>query len=422
MQPAKILVELRRVLSPADAPFVLAAITEDKLVWESLQHQDFLDSVLSDESAIASSWSPANLALRPLGSRVSFAELTAEHIPGIEVSLRKQSLELWDATLRAARPVTSLTDAGILALALRERRRKTHSWRGFLEELVAIPAKSPAELVEVWKTPLACLYGMVPDKWDLLESLLPQDSMHPSIEWISHMILSEPIDPETQTKVFHDLMSQLVVEYQVEWLRYLAGKGRFALAAGIADRLLTTGKEFLNGLETPFNPDHAEWVAVSRKVLDHQLAATLYQISGRPLQAGIHLDKTRHLLQHWLVGSTLQMVNVIDHEGKANQAVYEECADLMAQLPVSDKLKNEALFLGGNEVVNKRLLAAASDSSSPVARLVQMDAKSVLADHGNTQENARNAAREWLAQIKNDPTLIKGQFVFDWRSEEHTSE
>ena len=414
MQPAKILVELRRVLSPTDAPFVLAALSEDELVWKSLQQSEFLESVLSEESCIASSWSPANLALRPLGSRVSFTELTAEHIPGIEVTLRKQALELLENTLRSGEPVDSLSQAGLLALALRERRRKTNAWNGFLGELLATPAKNQNGLVETWKTPLACLYGIIPDQWDFLESLLPQESMHPSIDWISHIILSDPIDPEAQTRLFHDLMSQLVVEYQVEWLRYLIGLGRFALAAGIADELLITGKEFLNGLEADFSPDHAEWVAVSRKVLEYQLAATLYQVSGRPLQAGIYLDKTRSLLQHWLVGSSLQMANVIDPEGKLNEAVYEECADLLVKLPVSEQLKNEALFLGGNAVLNKQLLGLSESSDSPLARLINLGAKSVSLDSRDSQIQNQKIIRDWLSRLDHDPNVIKGQFVFDW--------
>lgn len=413
MQPAKILVELRRVLPPADAPFVLAALSEDNLVWKSLQDQEFLNSILSEESCIASSWSPASIALRPLGSRVSFTELTAEHIPGIEVSLRKQSLELLENTLRSGQPPNTLTQAGLLALGMRERRRKTNSWQGFLSELMSVPANTRSDLVEVWKTPLACLYGIIPDKWDLLESLLPQESMHPSIEWISHIILSNPIDPEAQTVLFHDLMSQLVVEYQVEWLRYLIGKGRFALAAGIADQLLTTGKEFLNRLEADFSPDHAEWVTVSRKVLDNQLAATLYQISGRPLQAGIYLDKTRNLLQHWLVGSSLQMVNVIDREGDVDEAVYNEVAELMTQLPVSEQLKNEALFLGGSEILSKRLYGTSSNNHSPIAHLSQVVTKSIAIDSQETREKTRAVIRDLLDQLNSDPNLLKGQFVFD---------
>ncbi|HAL17794.1 MAG TPA: hypothetical protein DCP32_13940 [Anaerolineaceae bacterium] len=414
MQPAEILVELRRVLSPADAPYVLAALSEDALVWNSLQQPEFLHSVLSDESVIPTSWSPASLALRPLGNRVSFADLTAEHIPGIEVSLRKQALEVLENTLHNSQPPANLAQAGLLALALRERRRKTQSWRGFLNELLSVQNKSTSSLVELWQTPLACLYGMISDKWDFLESLLPQDSMHPAIDWISHIILSNPLDLQTQVQMIHDLMSQLVVEYQVEWLRYLTGKGRFALASGIADQLLVTGRDFFAALEEPFQPDHAEWVTASRKVLDNQLAATLYQIAGRPLQAGIYLDKTRRLLQHWLVGSTLQMATVIDREGKMNDAVYQECADLMAQMPVSTQLMNEALFVGGDGIISTRLAGLPNNQGTIAARIGKGASKSAAGDDREGQNDARKAVNTWLDEVDQNPFVLKGQYVLDW--------
>ena len=414
MQPAEILIGLRRVLSPADAPYVLAALSEDALVWNSLQQPEFLHSVLSDESVIPTSWSPASLALRPLGNRVSFADLTAEHIPGIEVTLRKQALDLLENTLRNGQPPASLAQAGLLALALRERRRKTQSWRGFLGELLSVQTITATSLVELWQTPLACLYGMIPDKWDFLESLLPQDFMHPAIDWISHIILSNPLETQTQVKMFHDLMSQLVVEYQVEWLRYLSGKGRFALASGIADQLLVTGRDFFAGLEEPFQPDHAEWVTASRKMLDNQLAATLYQIAGRPLQAGIYLDKTRKLLQHWLAGATLQMATVLDGEGKANDAFYQECANLMAQMPVSTQLQNEAMFAVGNGIINGSLAGLPNNSETIAARLSKHAPKSASSDTREGQDVARNAVNTWLDEIDRNPVELKGQFIYDW--------
>lgn len=414
MQPAEILVELRRVLSPADAPSVLAALTEDKLVWESLQQPEFLHSILSEESTMPSSWSPAALALRPLGNRVSFADLTAEHIPGIEVTLRKQALEILESSLRNGQSAGNLTQAGLQALALRERRRKTQSWRGFLVELTSVQGKSPSGLVSLWQTPLACLYGMIPDKWDLLESLLPQDGMHPAIEWISHIILSNPLDSQHQVKMFHDLMSQLVVEYQVEWLRYLNGKGRFALAAGIADQLLVTDRDFLTGLEENFVVDHAEWVTASRKVLDNQLAATLYQVAGRPLQAGIYLDKTRKILQHWLVGSTLQMANVIDQEGKVNDSVYNECADLLTQVPVSQQLLNEALFAGGNGIISSRIFNLPANSQPMAAKVVQTNSTTHTEDAKGLLQTSRKIAAAWIDELDQNPDALKGQFVYDW--------
>ena len=414
MQPAEILIELRRVLSPADAPGVLAALTEDKLVWESLQQPEFLHSILAEDSTLPSSWSPASLALRPLGNRVNFADLTAEHLPGIEVSLRKQALEILENTLRNGQPADSVSQAGMQALALRERRRKTQSWRGFLGEISSVQGKTMSGLVALWQTPLACLYGIIPDKWDFLESLLPQDGMHPAIEWISHIILSNPLDTQIQVKLFHDLMSQLVVEYQVEWLRYLNSKGRFALTAGIADKLLVTNQDFLAALEANFVLDHAEWVTTSRKVLDNQLAATLYQVAGRPLQAGIYLDKTRKILQHWLVGSTLQMANVIDHEGKLNDSVYSECADLMAQIPVSPQLMNEALFIGGNGIINSRIFNLPAANHPAVAKFIQSGSNINPGVQNEFKEKSQKAVEGWINEIDRNPESLKGQFVYDW--------
>jgi len=338
MQPADIYVQLRRLLNATDAPIVLAAVSSDPLVWKALQEPEFLQNALSEECVIASAWSPANLALRPFSSQISFAELTAEHIPGIEVSLRKKALELLETTLRNPAPVQSLEQAGLLALALRERRRKMQSWRGFLGELLSVPAGSADRYFELWQTPLACLYGMIPDKWDFLESLLPQNAMHPAVDWISHIILSNPLDQSTQVTLFHDLMNHLAVEYQVEWLKILSGKGHFSLVSGIADKLLNSDREFFDTLEEAFVPDQAEWVVTSRKILDTQLAATLNQMADRPLQAGIYLEKTRTYLHHWFLGSTIQHASLGGTSVNNESNLSAECAGLMSMAPVNEGL------------------------------------------------------------------------------------
>ncbi len=409
MQPAQILVDLRRILAATDAPFVLTALAEDPLVWNALHQPEFLESLPSDERTASAFWSPANLSLRSFANQVNFSDLTAEHIPAIEANLRKQALELLETTLRTSQPPATLAQAGLLALALRERRRKTKSWRGLLSELTTGAVKSPTELIKIWQTPLACLYGIIPDKWDFLESLLPQDSMHPSIEWISHIILTDPIDSESQGKLFQDLMGQLVVDYQVEWLRYLTGKGRYALAAGIADQLLTSNRDFLTILDEDFNPNHAEWVTTSRKVLDYQLAATLYQISGRPLKAGAYLDRTRGILKHWLTGSSMQMVNMLERNQLPNDGVTQDCSDFLTRFPISDGLKNEALFVEGNSSTGTQILAGSHGKQSLISQILKPQTKL----SPENVENTKRIVQDWVSEITNHPEELKGQFVFD---------
>lgn len=415
MQPAEILVQLRRVLSPTDVPTVLMALTAEPLVWKALQQPEFLQTVLSDDNAIVSSWSPANLALRPITNLVNPADLAAEHIPGIETSLRKKVLELLETTLRTGQSVASLEQAGLLALALRERRRNVQSWRGFLAELQSVSSVSTDELTLLWRTPLTCLYGMIPDTWDFLESLLPQDSLHPAIDWISHVLLTNPMDKVEQVKLFHDLMSQLMVEYQVEWLRMLAGSGHFTLAAGIADRLLITDHEFLASLDDMFIPDHATWVSTSRKILENQLAATLNQIAGRKLQAGIYLDKTRKLLHHWLAGATIQMAAAGSMDEQVNTRISADYGSLAQLMPLSAQMQTEAIF--SNPVRNdyEKLVNLAS-SLSP-----QAGQKPTADENTDSEPPAEKTSivyaqglAQWLDEIERNPAALAGQFVYDW--------
>jgi hypothetical protein len=104
-----------------------------------------------------------------------------------------------------------------------------------------------------------------------------------------------------------------------EWLRYLNGKGRFRCAELRINYWLPTALP--DGAGRQFCVDHAEWVTASRKVLDNQLAATLYQVAGRP-RSWDHLDGLVDFAAQ-LVGSTLQIANVVDHEGKLNDSVSD---------------------------------------------------------------------------------------------------
>jgi len=86
-------------------------------------------------------------------------------------------------------PTSALSQAGLLALALRERRRVVGSWNGLAGELLntsrltANTQAQPRNRIELppsffstWSTPIACLYGLIPDPEDMLLSLAPSGS------------------------------------------------------------------------------------------------------------------------------------------------------------------------------------------------------------------------------------------------------
>lgn len=413
MQPAIFLSELERALSPTDVPLVLAALKQDELVWSTLQQPGYVRSILSADNTSISEWTPARLALKPLGSRVRLAELACDHLPGIEGSLRKQSLELLEKTIRTGAAPQSLTEAGLIALALRERRRKMQSWKGIYGALVSMQTKSNQQLYEVWRTPLACLFTIIPDGKDLLAALLPADALHPAMEWITHILLANPMDPESRVESFGELFDRIGPEVQVEWLSHLKRMGQSSLAGNLAERVLAaSGSAFEIGKDE-FRPEHADMVELSSKALSHQIAATLHQFAGHPLQTSLHLEKVRGLLQHWLVGSTIQQMSVSDREDSASGAIAEDLSRMLKQFPIHENLAAESLFAVGSRS------ASFSLSDSDVATtplLAKLDQARQLARSGSrrqAQEIAYVAVHNWMKQVEKDPSMLSGQFIFE---------
>ncbi len=414
MQPALFLTEIERALSPADAPVVLTAIKQDQLVWSALQQPGYVRSILSDDCSDISAWTPASVALKPLGDRVRLAELASDHIPAIEGSLRKQALELLEATIKTGAAVDKLTDAGLLALALRERRRKLQSWRGIYDALVSMKNKDNRQLFEVWRTPLACLFTIIPDGKDLLAALLPNNSLHPAMEWISHILLSNPMEPETRVELFREVMSRASLEHQVEWLRYLKRMGQSSLAGSLAEAILAEKGSGLEIGRDEFRPERADWADLSGQVLNHQIAAALHQFAGHPLQAGLHLEKVRGLLQHWLVGSTVQMVSLAERSTEGRDAIVDECARLLKLFPVGESLAAESSFAIDQKSVSFTLSDPEFPSTPLLAKLEQARQLSQSGSRRQAQEIAYVALHAWLKQVEKDPSLLSGQFIYEF--------
>lgn len=413
MQPALILTELGRVLPAADVPQVLAAIKEDDLVWSTLQNPGIVRSILSDESAEISFWSPASLALRPLSERINIVNLCADHIPAVEGSLKKQAVDLLEAAIKSGAAVKSLTDAGLVALALRERRRKMQSWRGINEALSSVKLKPGQSLFEVWKTPLACLFGMIPDREELLKALITKESLHPAIEWETHILLCNPLDPETRLEMFYMVLQASSRGQQIEWLRYLKRKGQTTLASALATRILGEQGPGLDVTRDDFNPDQSDWSEIAQFALSNQFSAFLHQLAGHPLQANLHLEKVRTTLQHWLFGSTIQGITIPDPRADQNPE-KEQCAQMLKQYRLSEKSIDAAMFALGNDGQEFSL----SDSiGARTPMLVKVEQAKQLAACGSlrqAQEIAYVAVQDWLRQVTEDPENLSGQFVFEY--------
>jgi hypothetical protein len=139
MQPSSLLSGLEKRYPPEVSARIIAALRQDDLVWSALQDEDFCQRIFETDQGKPQFWAPPNLALILLGGDLKSEELSTSPMPTIDPSLRQQAVRIFeDVSKRGGRPAT-LREAGLLALALRERRRMTGNWSGLASELMYNP-------------------------------------------------------------------------------------------------------------------------------------------------------------------------------------------------------------------------------------------------------------------------------------------
>lgn len=213
----KLIRELSTSLAQLDQAYVVRALRQEPLLWHSLEDEAFLAQALSHTSSQPQYWSPASLSLLALGAPDSFLQLKDNPEAAVDNNLRTQALSAYDTRLNLApsgsHPLT-LPQAGLLALALRERWRLNGSW----QELVDATSTAP---LTVWKPVFACLVGMLANPRDLLEHLVIASGRQGLDELAVHAFLSNPLSQAALADIFISVLSQTDLETALPVLRLL---------------------------------------------------------------------------------------------------------------------------------------------------------------------------------------------------------
>ena len=276
---------LKQAFSDHDRPWVIAALRQDPVIWGYLisSESQTVWAAISEEHLPAQDWSPADLALKALGYPVPAQVLRSLPMQPIENTLRQRAARAFEAHTQDRPAVldvplteTGLAEAGLIALALRERRRMTGTWNGLAVELAVQPLRT-------WYTPLACLYALIPDPLALLEAvILP--ATHEAYALVLHMVLSQLLPPAEQLT----LIRQLTAVADLFFLHALAGL-RLTLAADLACQLEHEGQDI----------QHPPYTLISSLVTQLS-SADLHQLSASPVDALADLSvaqKTAQCLQ-----------------------------------------------------------------------------------------------------------------------------
>ncbi len=320
MQTNSLISALQKFCNPSLIPQTLTAFRQDALVWSALSQMD-LEGFVHAQSNLSDAdlWSPASLALFAIGADVSVDNLRREPLAVLDGNLQRRALAVFEETLRTGRDPIDLREAGLLALALRERRRKTRSWAGINNDLTLKGELSSDRIEQVWKCALSCLYKIISDGDELLAALLT-DNPKKGMGWCIHILLGNPAEENDQAKAITDLITNLPLDQQTVWLEKINSMGRYELVEKMARILLAANQVALDELRKPFAPSQFETKKVLEQAAKMQQAAVIYRFAGASLQSASALDKAQHLFAYCLAEAQIQSADLENSEKKSDIA------------------------------------------------------------------------------------------------------
>lgn len=340
MLAADLITTLRGVFPAEESSNLIAALRQDPLVWQSLHEDSFLEKVLKKAKSDPGVWRPAELALLAMGVDLSVTLLQSDlqHISDSALGILAASK--FEETVDTRLIPATLSQASMIALGMREKAASEGSISHIIESILPPNSGEYKNTFQVWRTPLACLNGMIPDSKDLLSTLLPKQGSRIRIEWISHIILSDPEPYEVQVDTLYGLMTQLSLGIQVGWLIDLNRIGKRTIVVELAKRIIEERKG--TALKDGKLSDMAMFKGdqYANRVMETQYLAELEQLAENTDAARQLLDSASEGLKSW-IHDLDQQKEWIDPD-TASENVYPS-QNLDEENPVAQIMKTGAL-------------------------------------------------------------------------------
>jgi len=199
MSIERLLDQIRVRFDTQTARAVVSAFRAEPLAWHYLENTPDLEQWLSFASDDLSRWQPVMLALFSLDQTLPEQDLTNLEI-NLPAELHERITNVFEMTRLTGLEPTSLPDAALLALHLREFRRKEGSWDAISENLLTGKCR-----LAVWKTAFAILPQLVPDFDAAMDSLVAELSpQHAETlgSLIVHQVVINPADENIRYQTY----------------------------------------------------------------------------------------------------------------------------------------------------------------------------------------------------------------------------
>lgn len=415
MQSSNLLSVIESRYPPEVGARITAALRQDDLIWNALDDEEFCQRALDADRNVAMFWTPANLGLIALGMDAQADSLISNSAAAVDAGLRQQAAKMFEEVTKRGIKPASLREAALLALALRERLRMTGNWNGVANELLYSSVEAKATSGRIWRTALACLYGLVPEPRDLIATLLKARDTGAAADWMVHILLTLPLDDASRSERLVQYLADVPTVRQIEVLKIVQLRAGDGLTNRAAAALLS-GHPMFTAFRMKIDLDQATPEVLSNRILTLQQLAIFNQLAGSPAQAEACLRLARATMNYWLAGMDLQSLNIDGVELEAGDIQNESLSDrIFALLPTSKRMEAEL----GTLVVQKPLKKIAFEQTeAPMDNPMTLLGKALAIQRGTdselAQEVGRRAAAGFLRVMTEDTRPFLGDFVYTW--------
>ncbi|MEN6530974.1 MAG: hypothetical protein ABFD17_04230, partial [Anaerolineaceae bacterium] len=278
MSIERLLDQIQVRFDPQIARAVVSAFRAEPLAWHFLESTPDLEQWLAFASDDLSRWQPGVLALFSLGDSLHEQDLT-----NLEINLPAEIIDrvtnVFEMTRLTGLEPANLADAALLALHLREFRRREGSWKALSDDLLSGKGRLP-----VWKTAFAILPQLVPDfetAMDNLVSTLSSTHAQALGELIVHQVIVSQVDESTRYQIYRRRLQKAPVELQICTLRAMRPFEEDSLIKLLANSFLAQSQ--IPDGDSSKNTDQSEVEAFRQQ-------AVLSQLAGQPAQASRAID------------------------------------------------------------------------------------------------------------------------------------
>ena len=349
MSIERLLDQIRVGFDPQTAREVVSAFRAEPLAWHYLESTPDLDQWLAFASDDLSRWQPGVLALFSLGQSLHERDLTNldQDLPA-DVADRVENV--FEMTRLTGLEPTSLADAALLALHLREFRRKEGSWNKVSDHLLSGKGR-----LSVWKTAFAILPQLVPDFETAMDSLVstlsPQHAQSLG-GLIVHQVSVSPANENMRYQSYQRRLQNAPVNLQISALRAMQNVEHESLIKLLAN-------SFLAQTQT------SEAQNARPEVETFRQQAVLSQIAGQPAQASRAIDQAFNALNRQqaevLHGLALELETTNPEEARKT---WEEILRLQPENPAYKKEYAEFLIAHDDPESGYELLQEIPDDST----------------------------------------------------------